>query len=256
MANRTIDLGQVLNDSSYTRNQINKNAPETTFQYFEDFVGQAVAGTEADSVWIFHNGSDVPAIDPAINVQEGGVIRLTAGTGDGVFATDNSQMVMHLPWQADSGGLAFECRVKITDVSECSLYVGFTDITTADEEPFSVSAAAITSNCDNGAGFVYDTAMTTPAYWAVGTDTTVDATGSGTTGIVPTDAAYNILRMEIDADGEGASAYIDDVLVGTLTASVCAASTNLYFTVAANGNGTNAAAATVDVDYILIERTR
>ena len=113
----------------------------------------------------------------------------------------------------------------------------------------SVSGTTLTTNCSNGVGFVYDTAMTTDEWWMGGVDGDTDATGVGSLSTAPADATYQVLRCEVDSDGEGATFYIDDTQVGSLTASVCAASTNLYFTVFANGNGSNAAAATVDVDY-------
>ncbi len=249
----TIALGRILNDPVYMREQLNKLSPETTYQSFHDFNELAIV--EADSPFIFNAGSDDLAIDPAINVQERGVLRVTAGDGDGTAAVDGSQVCLVVPVQADSGALAFECRLNITDITLCSVYVGLTDITTL-EEPMSVSGTTLTTNATDAAGFVFDTAMTTDEWWMAGVDTNVDATGSGTTSTAPVNAVYQVLRCEIDSTGTTAEFFIDGTSVGSLTANVCDASTNLYFTVFANGDGSNATAATVDVDYILVEHTR
>jgi hypothetical protein len=255
MARKNVASGTVLNTRKNLRDSLNEESPQSTWQSFHDFNELAIV--EADSPFIFNAGSDAAAIDPAISVAERGVLRVTAGPGDGTAAVDGSQVCLVVPVQADSGGLAFECRLKITDITKCSVFVGFTDVTTL-EEPMSVSVATLTTNCSNGVGFVFDTAMTTDTWWAAGVDGDTDATGSGALDLVstPVDDTYQVLRCEVAADGESADFYVDGVLAHSLTASVCAASTNMYFTVFANGDGSNAAAATVDVDYILVSHTR
>ena len=253
MGIQKIKLGQVLSDPLTMREQLNKLSPESTYQVFYDFNELAIV--EADSPYIFNAGTDAQAIDPAINVQERGVLRVTAGDGDGTAAVDGSQVCLVVPVQADSGALAFECRLNITDITLCSVYVGLTDITTL-EEPMSVSGTTITTNATDAVGFIFDTAMTTDEWFMGGVDTNTDATGAGTLSTAPVNAVYQVLRCEIASDGESAEFFIDGVSKGKLTASVCAASTDLFFTVFVNGDGSNAAAATVDVDYILIEHTR
>jgi len=249
---RVLD-GQVLCDPEYMLEQFNFIVPNQTCQFFYDFHEAAIV--EADSPFIFNSGSDDLAIDPAINAQKGGVLRVTAGDGDGTAAVDGSQVVLALPFKAEYGGLVAECRLKITDVSECSVFVGFTDVTSL-EEPASVSGTTVTTNASDAVGFVYDTAMTTDEWWAVGVAGDTDATGNGTLSVAPADATYQTLRVEVGSDGESASFYVDDVLVGSLTANVVTPSTAVYFTVFANGNGSNAAAATVDVDYIWVQHSR
>lgn len=248
-----VNSGQVLCDPAYMRTQFNRLAPEEKFQFFYDFTEKAIV--EADSPFTFNAGSDDLAIDPAIDSQAGGVIRLSAGDGDGTVAVDGSQLVLAVPFEAENGGLSFECRLKITDITLGSVFVGFTDVTTL-EEPFSVSGTTVTSNCSDGVGFVFDTAMTTDEWWMVGVAGDTDATGNGTTSEAPVNATYQRLRVDVDADGEGASFYIDGTLVGSLTANVVTAGTAVYFTVFACGDGSNGSAHTVDVDYILVESTR
>jgi len=249
----TIKLGQVLSDPATMREQFNKLAPNSTFQSFHDFLELAIV--EADSPFIFNAGSDNLAIDPAINVQEGGVLRATAGDGDGSAAADGSQVCLVVPVQVNNGGLAFECRINLTDITKCSAFVGFTDVTTL-EEPISVSGTTITTNATNAVGFVFDTAMTTKEWWSVGVSGNTDDTGSNTTGVAPVNTVYQVLRCEVNSTGTQGVFSIDGVVVKTLSVGVAAASTNLFFTVFINGDGSNSAAATADIDYMLVEHNR
>ncbi len=246
----TIQLGQILSDPEFMLPQLNRLAHASTVQHFDDFTGDDLSN------YILHSGSDDLAVDPAFNAQVGGVVRLSAGDGDGAIAVDQSIIVLPTPFKAEDGNLAFEVRLKFTDITKNSLYVGFTDITTADEEGMHVSGTTLTTDMADGFGFVFDTAMTTDEFWAAGVDTNTDATGSGTTGIAPVNGTYNVLRMEVDTDGQGARAYIDGTLVKTLTAKVTTPTVAQYFVVSINGDASNSAVATVDVDYILVESDR
>ena len=225
---------------------------EDTFTYFDDFTQQTL--TEVDEIWILNSGTDAQAIDPAINAQEGGVVRITTGDLDGTTAADGAQMVAHVPVQADSGELVVEARLHInTAVTDVSINFGITDITTL-EEPFTIATSTITSNASNAVCFVYDTAATTDEWFACGVDGNTDATGNGTVGVAPVADVYQVLRIEIAADGESAKFFVDGVLKKTLTASVCAASTNLYATIIACATTTTSK--TVDVDYVKISHNR
>lgn len=222
------------------------------FEVFDDFLYQTI--TEADTPWILNSGADAQAIDPAINAQEGGVIRLTSGDAGSGVANDGSQLVCHIPVQADTGGLVFETRLHInTAVTTVQVVAGLTDSTSL-ELPASVSGTTVTTNLSNGCVFVYDTNATTDEWYAVGVDGDTDATGNAITGTAPTADTYQVLRIEVDADGEGATFYIDGTLAGTLTAAATAASTNLYATVIVNATTTTSR--TVDVDYVRVRTNR
>lgn len=227
------------------------DVPDTksVVRYFDDFTRKAF--DETNENWILNAGSDDLAVDPAIVIAEGGTAFLDAGDGDGTIAVDGSQLVWAIPVQADSGGLYFEARVKIEDISECSVNVGFTDVTTL-EEPFSGATDTITSVASNAVAFLFDDGNTTKEWFACGVDGDTDATGIGALGsdYAPADDTYQVLRCEIDSDGEGATFFIDGVQVGTLTASVCSATTDLYFTCVICGDGSNTAAVGLTVDYV------
>lgn len=225
----------------------------SSWEFFDDFNMKAL--DETNENWILNAGSDDLAVDPAVVVAENGTIFLDAGDGNGTIAADGSQIVLAIPVQADSGGLFFEARVAIEDISEVSVNVGLTDVTSL-EEPFSISGTTITSVASNAVAFVYDSAATSAKWHMCGVDGDTDATGNGATSAGPTDATFQTLRCEIDADGEEATFYVDGVKVGSLTASVCGASTNLYLTAVVCGDGSNAAAAGLTVDYLWVGHNR
>ena len=223
------------------------------FEIFDDFTYQAIAATYTP--WILLNGNDAEAIDPAINAQERGVVRITTGDNDGTTAEDGSQLVAHIPVQADSGGLVFETRLHInTAITNVSVFAGLTD-STALEEAFTNAADVITSNADDAAGFQYDTGATTEEWWMCAVDGTVDDAGIATLGTAPVADVYQKLRMEVSADGATINFYIDDVLKDTLSGDTgVSPDVNLYATVIACGDST--ASKTVDVDYIYVGHNR
>ena len=221
-------------------------AATAQFEIFDDFVMQTL--TEADTPWILNAGSDAQAIDAAVNTQEGGAIRITTGNADGTTAADGSQVVGSVPVQADSGGLFMEARVKcVTNIATMSLCIGFTDATGL-EEPFTNASDVITSTASDGACFLYDTGATTDTWWAVAVDTDVDDTGNAATSAVPVADTYQVLRVEVSADGNTINFFVDGVLVDTRSAGGISPSVNLYPTIIACATTTTSKS--VDVDYI------
>jgi len=215
---------------------------------------------EAASPWVLNSGADTQAIDPAVNAQAGGVVRLTTGNADGTTANDASGMVGFHPWTADMGGLVFECRLKcVTNTDTMSINAGFTDVTGL-EEPFSISGTTITSTASDAVCFVYDTAQTTDSWYCCGVAGDTDATGNAIvastavnadgTSIAAPSTSWQTLRIEVGQDGSTAKFSIDGVTVGTLTANAVTASTAIYPTIIANATTTTSKS--VDVDYVLV----
>lgn len=227
--------------------------PREVFGIYDDFLYQTL--TEADSPWIFNTGTDPQGLDPAVNAQAGGVLRLTSGDAGTGIAADGSQVIAHIPMQADSGGLVFEARLHVnTAVTTVQVAAGFTDVTTL-EFPATIGASdAITTTFSDGCCFVYDTDGDTDEWFAVGVAGDTDATGNGACGLAPVEDVYQTLRIEIDADGATARFYINGALVKTLTAAAVTASTSVYATVVVNS--TTTAVRTVDVDYIYAGHNR
>ena len=223
------------------------------FEIFDDFTYQAIA--ETYTPWILNSGSDGQAIDPAISAAERGVLLMTTGDDTGATAVDATQIICHIPVQADSSGLVFETRLHInTAITNISIFAGLTDVTTL-EEAFSNAADVLTSNADDACGFLYDTSATTDTWWMVAVDGGTDDSGCATLGHAPVADVYQVLRMEVSADGATINFYIDGTLEDTLSADTgVSPDVNLYATIVACGDGV--ASKTVDVDYIYVGHNR
>ena len=229
--------------------------PRAAFEYFEDF-HNILAIDEAIQPLVLNSGSDDLAIDPdLVAAAERGVLVITTGDDTGATAVDAAQIVVSIPVQADSGGLVFETRLHInTAITNISVFAGLTDITTL-EEPFTNAADVITSNATDAVGLLYDTSATTDEWWMCAVDTDEDDTGNAATGTAPVADTYQVLRVEVPADGVACKFYIDGTLEGTFASSFgVSPDVNLYATVIACGDGT--ASKTVDVDYIYIGHNR
>lgn len=227
--------------------------PRDVFSVFDDFNYQTIA--ETDTPWILNSGNDDVAVDPAINAQEGGVLRLTSGDAGTGVAADGSQAVCHVPMQADSGGLVFETRLHVnTAVTTVQVVAGFTD-STAMELPAAVGGSdALTTTATNGVFFVFDTDADTDEWFGIGVNGGTDATGSGALGVAPVADTYQTLRIEVDDDGATARFFIDGTEQGALTANAVSASTDIHATVLVNATTTTSR--TVDVDYVYAGHNR
>lgn len=215
---------------------------------FDHFTNQV---TEAASPWILNSGTNGTAVDPAFNAQMGGVWRLTSGVDGGGFAADGSQMVGAVPWTANMGGLVFETKLHInTAITTVRVNAGLTDVTSL-ELPASINGTTVTTNLSDGCVFVYDTEQTTDQWYAIGVDTNTDATGNAITGVAPVADIWQVLRIEVDRDGVGASFFVNGTRVGRLTANATTPTVNLYPTVIVSSTTTTSRL--VDVDYILVE---
>ncbi len=234
-------------------NSINPNS-RVTYSMFEDFNMKAL--NETDWNWILNSGGDDLAVDPAIVIAENETVFLDAGDGDGAIANDGSQIVWAIPVTADKGGLVFEVRLAIEDIELCSVNIGLTEASTL-TEPFEVGGGdTVTSNATDAVCFVFDDGADTKEWFCLGVAGDTEATGNGEAGDAPVNGIFQVLRCEVDADGGGATFYIDGVLVGTLTANVVTAATALYFMCVINGDGANAVAAGLTVDYMYLAHTR
>ena len=127
-------------------------------------------------------------------------------------------------------------------------FLGFTDQIAALEAPIESAASGntLTSNASDAFGFMFDTRMTDDTWWAVGVAADVDATAQNT-GIAPTAAQYQRLRVEVNAEGV-ASFFINGNPVGTKMTGAVTPATLLTATFGASKTSV-AASMTMDVDY-------
>lgn len=215
---------------------------------FDDFLGDALSAE-----WNGAAGTDPQAVAPAVNVQAGGVVRLTAGDAGTGVAADGSVLNRELVFYPNKGGLTLEARVKLSAITDVILNVGFTD-TKALELPFEIGASdALTSNATDAACFVFDTGADTDAWHCAGVANDVDAADPPTAaGSAPVAGTWVVLRIEISKTGV-ADFYVNDQHVAQLAAAVTA-SVALTPVVAICSDTTTAVS--VDVDYIWVRVDR
>lgn len=231
-------------------NQIVLPSPSTVALY-DDFLGDLIADE-----WNAVEGSDSDATQAVLASGIGGVLRLTSGNDDanGTQATDASGVTSYLNWQASNGGLRMQARIKVSRITDAYIFVGFTDVITAELPVISASSAdTLTSNASDGCGFMFDTNMATDNWWLVGVANNTDATAQDV-GAAPVAADYETLAVEVDSSGV-ATFYRNGVQVGTAMTGAVTAATDLTPCVyVSNADGTSAV--TLDVDYINVSMNR
>lgn len=223
--------------------------PASFVQFSDDFLGDVL-----DDAYSGAGGSDAQALDPAINAQAGGVVRLVSGDAGTGGATDTSSLTAGLNWKANQGGLYLKTRVKaVTSVADTSLFVGFTDTlaTTTVEEPITLSGTTLTTNATDATGFLFDTDATNDTIHIQGvandTDTALNNTGLG----LSADTWYT-LEIKVDSSGN-AEFFINGTSYGTVASAVT--STVALTPIIATCSRTTAVK-TVDVDYLFVAGQR
>ena len=223
-------------------NQITAPAPGVV-SFFDDFLGDVIA----DQINIVE-GTDSATSDAAILAGGiGGVMRMTTGDAGTGLAADLVQATMALQWQASNGGLSFQTRIKLSAITTCYVFVGFTDLVTLEGPIVSAASAnTLTSNATDAVGFMFDTRMTDDNWWLVGVANDVDATHQDTA-LAPVADDYATFRVDISAAGV-ATFFYNGNQVGTPMSGAVTAGTDLTPTIAVSKTSV-AASMTMDVDY-------
>lgn len=210
------------------------------------------------STWQAVEGTDSATSNAAIlSGGIGGVLRLTTGDAGTGYAADAEQITQHsLMWQASNGNLVFEAKVKLSAITTCYAFLGFTDtVAAALEAPITSAGSAntITTNASDAVGFMFDTNMDDDNWWLVGVKGNTDAVHQDT-GFAPVAGTYEVLRIELATTGD-AVFYRNGVQVGTKMMNAITAATDLtaIFTVSKLSVTTSM---TMDVDYINISMNR
>lgn len=140
--------------------------------------------------------------------ESGGVLSLTTG------AVDNDNAFWKgAPGVPSNGGLFIEAKIKLADITEGAYNVGFSETLddTTPVMPFEFATATLTSNAVDGAAFLFDIDGTTDVWRVAAVDTNVDTLDSAisknrteataTNGVAPVNDTYEVLRVEIEANG-------------------------------------------------------
>lgn len=222
----------------------------STVSLFDDFIGDAM-----DARWNIVEGTDsATSAESILAGGIGGVLRLTTGDAGTGLAADMIQLTQALQWQASNGGLVFQTRVKLSAITTCYAFLGFTDLVTL-EAPIESAASAdtITTTASDAVGFFFDTRMTTDNWWVAGVAGNTDATHQNI-GYAPVADTYETFRIEVSTTGV-ATFYRNGVQVGTAMTGALTAATDLTPTIAVSKTSV-AASMTMDIDYIHVAMNR
>lgn len=216
--------------------------------WFTDFLGDALP-TEINTAV----GSDVTGTVPsfAISAAENGVGLITTGDSAGTMAADGVNVNFGVLNFKASQKPAIEVRLKLSAITSCALFVGFTD-TVSLEAPATLSGTTYTTNASDAFGILFDSAATTDTFRIVGVKADVDATHVDT-GKAPVANTYVTLRVEADDDGV-LYAFINGERVGSLVAN--GVTTTVALTPVISLHPNSAASLTSSVDYIHVASDR
>lgn len=219
--------------------------------HFDDFLGKTIS-----IAWNLNKGSDGSAANFAhLATTLNGVARGVTGAGAGANYATNGIQIDHgaLSWEADRGSLVMEAALKVSTLAQLALYVGFTDQYSALEMPMTLGGGdALTTNCTDGCGFLFDSGADTKHLWLCGVANDVDATKQSLGVDYPT-SAYQRFRVEINSTGQ-ATFSIAGVPVGSLMTGAVTKTVPLTPVIAAFAH--SAASINVDVDWIRVQQDR
>lgn len=214
----------------------------------DDFLGDVLADQ-----WNGRVGTDPQCITPTITSALGGAVRLV--TGDDVaadMATNGVQLDHALNWQANSGLLVFEIRVKLSAITNVALFIGLTDQVSALEMPFTLAAGdVLTSNASNAVGILFDTAADTDNWWMVGVSNDADATKQNSA-VAPTAATYETWRIEF-LNNTACQFFRNGALIG---ATMQSAVNQVPLTPVVAAFSRTTASRNIDADYVVVETMR
>lgn len=223
---------------------------------FEDFYGTwAIGDAGPADTWSTTAGSGTAnAVATTVANSVNGEVTLKSASDDGAIAANASTFTgLSLGFKAEKGGLAMEARLKLSDVSEACLFVGFTDaISTTVEMPIFLVAADIDSDATDACGVGYDVDGTTKQFFHGGVKNGTDMAPAYSGG-APTDDTYFTVRVEVSAAG-AVTGYINGTAIGAAVANAVTATVALTPAIIVANRSANQVTATID--YIWVQQNR
>src|SRR3990167_5241239 len=225
---------------------------------FDDFHGTwLITDAGPADQWSSTAGNGTtPVIATTVTAALNGEVTMKSASADGANSANNATFTpLCLAYQADQGGLANEVRVKIDDITEAYLFVGFTDvISTTVESPITFTDGTDTLIADAGdaCGIVF-TGDSTTQEWAQGGVKATAVTAGSFSGTAPVNDTYVVLRVEVSATG-GCRGFVNGTAIAAETADAITATTAVTPSIVV---GNTAAAQTIaTIDYIKVEQNR
>ena len=231
--------------------------PDTDkFTLYEDFFGTwAIGDAGPADRWSSTAGAGTAnAVATTVADSLNGTVTLKSASDDGTHAQNCSTFTgINLGWKANQGGLSLEARLKISDISEAVMFVGFTDtISTTVELPIFLATTAIDSDAANACGVGYDVDGTTKQFFHGGVKADTDTTPAYSGG-APVDDTYFVVRVEVSAAG-AVQGFINGVAIGTPVANAVTITTALTPAIIIGNRSANQVTATID--YIWVQQNR
>ena len=186
-----------------------------------------------------------------------GSVTMTSGNTDADTSFIGTQIMFDV---ALMGPLIMETRLQIPDLDTKEIFVGFTSILTFDEQLEDIiigSSATVIAPVADLCGFYLSDELTASAtewqgFHKGGTTAASTTVADENLGIGPTAGEWQILRLEIDPNGD-ARWYVDGVLKQS-TSLAASTTSNMAACVAFAANTTELVVG--DIDYILVEANR
>ena len=226
--------------------------------YFDDFRGTwAIGDAGPADYWSTTAGSGTNnELATTVSASLCGEVTMKSASDDGTNAANNTSLTgINLGWKANQGGLAIETRLKIDDITEAYVFVGFTDvISTTVESPitFTDGTDTLIADANDACGIVFTGDSTTQEFAHGGVKATTPTAGAFA-GVAPVNGTYVVLRVEVSATG-GVRGFVNGTAIGVEIANAVTATTAL--TPAVIVGNTAAAQTIMTVDYVKTEQNR
>ena len=241
---------------------LREDAIEDVVETFDDFRQSAVADDSWANRWLSFDGAGTAAASAAIIASPEGKINLVSGTAGTAGVADAACMSAALITHGQAVSLGqqiFEARVSTSHITGATICVGLSDKVASGSAEAVLHTVKTATIADDGLTvsdcltFTQDTEAANTALWYAtsenaGTIAHITTAGDCVLDLGPIVDTYELLRIEVDANGD-ARWFINGVLKFTeLTAVATSAILVPYIAVTAE-DGTPVST-TVSVDYI------
>lgn len=237
-------------------NVVSLNNPRVMATLMEDFQGVwAITDAGPAALWSSTAGSGAGAeLATTVANSLNGEITLKSSSADAAITANLTTLTgKNLAYKANQGGLLLEARLKLSDISEAYIFVGFTDtISTTRECPIFLVAGDIDSDATDACGVGYDVDGTTKEFFHGGVKNNTD-TVPAYSGTAPVDDTYFTVRVEVSSAG-AVRGFINDTAIGAAVADAVTATVALTPAIFVANRSANQVTATVD--YIKIQQNR
>jgi hypothetical protein len=204
-------------------------------------------------MWSMLEGTDSATSAEVQSAAKGGVLLMTTGDAGTGFAADACATVNGLHWYAENGGLRIQARVKLSAITTCTAFIGFTDVVSLEQSILYATGTTYTTNASDACGFLFDTVSTADKWCLTGVAADVDATMEELT-VAPVADTYETLAVELSTAGAATffrnGIQVGNVMSGAVTPTV-ALTPVLYVS-----KLSVTASMTMSVDYINVSMRR